>query len=47
MMLYHCANVIFVIVQMLYLQTYDMYWDSEAVQHGLKSGTLIQVYKYT
>ena len=32
---------------MLYLQAYDVYWDPAAVQHGLKTGSLIQVYRYT
>jgi len=27
-------------------QAYETYWDSEAVQQGLKRGTLIQVRSY-
>ena len=31
----------------LFLQVYDVYLDSDAVQQGLKRGTLIQVSRYT
>ena len=39
------ALQVYVSVKLLYLslQAYEAYWDSAAVQQGLKRGTLIQV----